>query len=106
MVARLSGLSHRSLIHSVIINGNSAWMPTAIPAASPRVTSNANATAMSQRRIRMTQAVALIVPNALTAPAFVHAKGFAPARVKHYLNDVGPITAANALELFLSLFAG
>ena len=49
---------------------------------------------------------ALIVPNALTAPAFVHAKGFASARVKHYLNDVGPITAANALELFLSLFGG
>ena len=48
----------------------------------------------------------LIVPNALTAPAFVHAKGFASARVKHYLNDVGPITAANALELFLSFFAG
>jgi hypothetical protein len=48
---------------------------------------------------------ALIVPNALTAPAFVPAKGFASARVKHYLNDVGPITAANALELFLSLFA-
>jgi hypothetical protein len=49
---------------------------------------------------------ALIVPNALTAAAFVHAKGFASARVKHYLNDVGPITAANALELFLGLFAG
>src|SRR5215204_5953542 len=48
---------------------------------------------------------ALIVPNALTAPAFVPAKGFASARVKHYLNDVGPITAANALELFLRLFA-
>jgi len=57
-------------------------------------------------RLAISQAVALIVPNALTAPAFVHAKGFAPARVKHYLNDVGPITAANALELFLSLFAG
>jgi hypothetical protein len=52
------------------------------------------------------QAAASIVPNALTAPAFVHPKGFASARVKHYLNDVGPITAANALELFLSLFAG
>ena len=49
---------------------------------------------------------ALVVPNALTAPAFVHAKGFPSARVKHYLNDVGPIAAANALELFLSLFAG
>jgi hypothetical protein len=49
---------------------------------------------------------ALIVPNALTALAFVHTKGFASARVKHYLNDVGPITAANALELFLSFFAG
>jgi len=32
-------------------------------------------------------------------------EGFASARVKHYLNDIGPITAANALELFLSLFA-
>jgi hypothetical protein len=52
------------------------------------------------------QAAALIVPNALAAPAFVHAKGFAPPRVKHYLNDVGPITAANAPDLFLSLFAG
>ena len=48
---------------------------------------------------------ALIVPNSLPARAFVHAKGFASARVKHYLNDVGPITAANALEFFLSLFA-
>jgi hypothetical protein len=52
------------------------------------------------------QAAALIVPNALTAPAFVHAKGFTSARVKHYLNDVGPIAAANAPEFFLSLFAG
>ena len=57
-------------------------------------------------QLAIAQAAALIVPNALTAPAFVHAKGFASARVKHYLNDVGPITAANALELFLSLFAG
>jgi hypothetical protein len=56
--------------------------------------------------LAIAQAAALIVPNALTALAFVHAKGFASARVKHYLNDVGPITAANALELFLSLFAG
>src|SRR6266478_6092278 len=48
---------------------------------------------------------ALNVPNALTAPAFENANGFASARVKHDLNDVGPITAANALELFLSLFA-
>jgi len=54
MVARLSGLSHRSSIHSVVIKGNSAWMPTAIPAASPRVTSNPNTSAMIQRRIRMT----------------------------------------------------
>jgi hypothetical protein len=59
-----------------------------------------------EQQIGPAQAAALIVPNALTAPAFVHAKGFASARVKHYLNDVGPITAANALELFLSLFAG
>ena len=51
MVARLRGLSHRSSIHSVVIKGNSAWMPTAIPAASPRVTSNPNTSAMSQRRI-------------------------------------------------------
>jgi hypothetical protein len=29
-------------------------MPTAIPAASPRVTSNPNTSEMSQRRIRMT----------------------------------------------------
>jgi hypothetical protein len=28
MVAKLSGLSHRSSIHSVIINGNSDWVPT------------------------------------------------------------------------------
>ncbi len=54
MVVRLRGLSHRSSIHSVVIKGNSAWMPTAIPAASPRVTSNPNTSAMSQRRIRMT----------------------------------------------------
>ncbi len=31
---------------------------------------------------------------------------FASARVKRSLNYVGPITAAHALELFLSLFAG
>jgi hypothetical protein len=54
MVARLIGLSHRSSIHPVIIKGNSAWIPTAIPAASPRVTSNANTNAMSQRRMGMT----------------------------------------------------
>lgn len=48
---------------------------------------------------------ALTVPNALAARAFVHAEGFAYARVKHYLNDVGPITGANALKLFLRLFA-
>jgi len=36
--------------------------------------------------------------------AFVHAEDFAYARVKH-LNDVGSITGANALELFLCLFA-
>ena len=54
MVARLRGLSHRSSIHSVVIKGNSAWMPTGIPAESPRVTSNPNTNAMSQRRIRMT----------------------------------------------------
>jgi hypothetical protein len=52
------------------------------------------------------QEAALIIPKALTAPAFVHVKGFASTRVKHYLNDVGPITAANALELFPSRFAG
>ena len=57
-------------------------------------------------RLAMAQAAALIVPDALPASAFVHAKGFASARVKHYLNDGRPITAANALELFLSLFAG
>ena len=51
------------------------------------------------------QATALIVPNAFTAPAFVHAKSFAFARVKHNLNDLGPIAAANAPELFLGLFA-
>ena len=54
MLARLRGLSHRSSIHSVVIKGNSAWMPTAIPAASPRVTSNPDTSAMSQRRICMT----------------------------------------------------
>jgi hypothetical protein len=57
-------------------------------------------------RLAIAQPAALVVPNALTAPAFVDAKGFASARVKHYLNDVGSITAANTLELFLSLFAG
>jgi hypothetical protein len=56
---------------------------------------------VSKRR----RATALIVPNALTAPAFVHAKGSAFARVKHNLNDLGPIAAANAPELFLGLFA-
>ncbi len=54
MVARLRGSSHWSSIHSVVIKGNSAWMPTAIPAASPSVTSNPNTSATSQRRIRMT----------------------------------------------------
>jgi hypothetical protein len=53
-------------------------------------------------RLAIAQAAALIVPNALTALALVHAKGFASARVKHHLNDVGPITAANALELLVS----
>ena len=53
MVTRLRGLSHRSSIHSVIIKGNSAWMPTAIPAASPSVTNNPHTSPMSQR-IRMT----------------------------------------------------
>jgi hypothetical protein len=54
--------------------------------------------ATSSRRRR-----GLIVPNARTAPAFVHAKGFVFARVKHYLNDVGPIAGANALALPWSL---
>jgi hypothetical protein len=48
---------------------------------------------------------ALIVTNVLTAPAFVHAKDFAPALIKHDLNDIAPISAAKALELFLSLLA-
>jgi hypothetical protein len=57
-------------------------------------------------RYAMALRAALIVPNALTARTFVDAKGFASARIKHYLNDVGSIAAANALEFFLSLFAG
>jgi hypothetical protein len=59
MVARLRRLSHRSSIHSVVIKGNSAWTPTAIPAARPRVTSNANTSAMRGDKARIIATSAL-----------------------------------------------